>query len=72
MVYRASINFVPPSKVRKEGFWDIVSASSEPSCESDGACSIEMGDEGTRCEVEILTGVTETVEMVQLGARCAE
>jgi len=60
-VYKASMNFVPPPKVRKEGFW----GNSKLWCESENAYSIEMGDEGRGGEVEILTGVAETVEMEQ-------
>ena len=68
--HNASMNFVPPSKVRKGGFWKIDSAGSKPSCESrERACSIETGEEGTRGVTDILTGVAETVEMLQLGGR---
>ena len=65
------MNFVPPSKVRKGGFWNTDSAVSKPSCESEleGACSIDTGEEATRGVTDILTGLAETVEMVQLGGR---
>ena len=58
------MNFVPPPKVCKEGFW----WNSKLWCESENAYSIETGEEDMGGEVEILTGLAETVEMEQLGS----